>query len=677
MINLQSYCYGQWVQGAGSDQAILNAVTGEPVATLNAGGFDAGDMLEYGKTKGQQALQQLSFHERAVRLKQLALYLLERKDRFYTLSAATGATRMDSWIDIEGGIQTLFSYSGTGRRELPNARFVVDGAPEPLSKKGTFVGQHIKVPIEGVAVHINAFNFPCWGMLEKLGVALLAGVPCIIKPASSTSFVAKAMFEAIIDSEIFPAGSLQFISGGVGNLLDHLDYQDIVSFTGSAATGHILRQHPGIQENNVRFMMESDSLNSSILGPDALPGSDEFDLYIKQIASEISIKCGQRCTAIRRAFIPEGLQQAVAKALKTELNKITLGDPALADVNMGALVSQQQRHDVRQAIGELQSSSEVIYGDPDHCSPQGADDEIGAFMSPVILYCDNPLAGTSVHDVEAFGPVTTLMPYADVDQLITLAKRGRGSLVASVATYDNEFASQTVSGLAAHHGRLLLLNRECASESTGHGSPLPRLLHGGPGRAGGAEELGGMRAVNHYFQSVALQGSPDQLTAVCGQWIRGAKRQTQDQHPFRKHFEELDIGASLVSESRTVTLEDIEHFAHFTGDEFYAHMDEEAAKANPFFEGRVAHGYFIVSLAAGLFVEPNPGPVLANYGVDNLRFMTPVYAGEELKVKLTCKQKTARIGEVYGEVRWDAEITNQDDVVVAEYDVLTLVAKLQ
>ncbi len=674
MKTLQSYVQGQWVNGSSKPVELHNAINGETVAQIKNGGFEPTGMITHAREVGGHALRQLTFHERAVRLKALALYLLEHKKEFYALSAATGATYADSWMDIEGGIQTLFSYSGTGRRELPNARLIVDGDVEPLSQHGSFVGQHIRTPIEGAAVHINAFNFPCWGMLEKLAVSLLAGVPSIVKPASSTAYVAELMFHRMIESKVFPEGSLQFVSGSVGDLFEHLDYQDIVTFTGSASTGQMLKGHHAVQSRSVRFMMEADSLNCSVLGPDAQPGSPEFDLYVKQIVTEISTKCGQRCTGIRRAIVPEKLVDEVASALSTELDKLVIGDPANRTVTMGALVNHSQRDDVRARVADLQQEAEIVYGDPMHCQALDADDQSGAFMSPIILHCANPMDAAAVHDVEAFGPVTTLVPYQNTDEMISLAKRGRGSLVSSVATYDNDFAQHAVMGLAPHHGRILLLNRDNGAESTGHGSPMPRLVHGGPGRAGGGEEMGGVRGVGHYLQTTALQGSPDQLTAVCGQWIRGSSRQTDSKHPFQKPFEQLKIGDALLSESRTISLDDIEHFAEFTGDKFYAHMNEAAAKANPFFEDRVAHGYFIVSLAAGLFVEPNPGPVLANYGMDNLRFMQPVYAGDALKVALTCKQKTNRIGESYGEVRWDAEVTNQRDEVVALYDVLTLVS---
>jgi len=674
---LESYAQGEWFAGLESPIILNSAITGESVAQIKNGSIDASGMLNYARTEGGHALRKLTFHQRAIKLKEMALFLLQHKKEFYALSAHTGATYIDSWIDIEGGIQTLFSYSGTGRRELPNAKFIVDGASEVLSKNATFVGQHIRTPLEGVAMHINAFNFPCWGMLEKLAVSLLSGVPSIIKPASCTAYVAEAMFRRMIESGIFPEGSLQLISGDVGDIFEYFDYQDVVTFTGSAKVGQMLKNKPTIQSRSVRFIMEADSLNCSVLGVDAVPGSPEFELYVKQIVTEISTKCGQRCTGIRRAIVPENLLEPVTSALHIELNKLIIGDPANRSVTMGALVSQQQRNDVRSSVEKLRQDAEVVYGDPQYCEALDADGERGAFMSPIVLSCERPFASQVVHNVEAFGPVSTLMPYSNIDEMLELARLGRGSLVASVVTHDADFAREAVVGLAPHHGRILLLDRDCAEDSTGHGSPLPRLVHGGPGRAGGGEEMGGIRGVGHYLQTTALQGSPNQLSAVTNQWILGANREEDGIHPFRKTFEELVIGNSYISDLKEIKLDDIEHFAEFTGDKFYAHMDEEAAKANPFFEGRVAHGYYIVSLAAGLFVEPNPGPVLANYGVDNLRFLQPVYVGDSLRVALSCKQKTDRINEVYGEVRWDAEVSNQNDEVVAHYDVLTLVANGQ
>ena len=674
-MQLESYSQGQWIKGADSGKILLNAINSEPVATISSKGLDFAGMLNHARTQGGSALRKLTFHQRALRLKALAQYLMARKEEFYALSAATGATRTDSWIDIEGGIGTLFTYAGKGRRELPNAPFFIDGNPEPLSRNGTFIGQHICVPLEGAAVHINAFNFPCWGMLEKLAPTLLAGVPTIIKPASQTAYLTELMFRRMIESEVFPEGSLQLICGSAGDLLDHLTCQDVVTLTGSASTGLKLRQHPAILQNSVRFTMEADSLNCSILGPDVEPGSPEFDLYVKEIMREMTVKSGQKCTAIRRGIVPRKHVEAVIEALTQRLHKVVLGDPAAEGVTMGALASLDQREEVRQRVAELARVSEHVYGADQPLNTIGADAEKGAFLGPQVLYCEQPLKHNLVHDVEAFGPVSTLMPYDTLDEAIELARRGQGSLVGSIFTYDKQVARELVLGTAPYHGRLLVMDRDCAKESTGHGSPLPGLIHGGPGRAGGGEEMGGIRGVMHFMQRTALQGSPTTLTQVVGKWLPGAARHEDDVHPFRKHFEELELGDTLTSASRTVTLDDIEHFAHFTGDTFYAHMNAAAAKANPFFEDRVAHGYYIVSIAAGLFVDPDPGPVLANYGVDDLRFMQPVYAGDALKVTLTCKQKTARETESYGEVRWDATVTNQDDKVVAQYDVLTMVAK--
>ncbi len=674
-MKLESYALGQWTQGKGNAVTLHHAINGDVVAEIDSTGLDFGSMLDYARHNGGPALRQLTFHQRALKLKELAQYLLTRKEEFYQLSKATGATRTDSWIDIEGGIGTLFTYSGKGRRELPNAGFYIDGFPEPLSRQGSFVGQHICVPLEGAAVHINAFNFPCWGMLEKLAPTLLAGVPAIVKPASQTAYLTELMFRHMIESGIFPEGSLQLICGSVGDLFEHLNCQDVVTFTGSASTGRRLKQHPKVVEHSVRFTMETDSLNCSILGLDAQPGSEEFELYVQEILREISVKAGQKCTAIRRAIVPRERVDAVIEVLQQRLSKVVVGDPTEKSVTMGALASLAQREEVRTRVSQIARVSERVCGDPSQVRVVGADADRGAFLNPVVMYCDQPLQHTEVHDIEAFGPVSTLMPYDSVDDAIALARRGQGSLVGSIFTTDDDFARDLVLGTASYHGRLLIVNRDCGKESTGHGSPLPNLIHGGPGRAGGGEEMGGIRGVLHYMQRTALQGSPTTLSRITGRWMTGAARREDSLHPFRKHFEELEIGDTLITDKRTITLDDIEHFAEFTGDRFYAHMDEQAAKANPFFEGRVAHGYFIVSVAAGLFVEPNPGPVLANYGMDNLRFMQPVYAGDTLQVALTCKQKTTRETEDYGEIRWDATVTNQDDQVVANYDVLTLVAK--
>ena len=673
-MQLQSYAAGKWVSGEGGD-TVLSAITGKPVATVSSKGVDFKAMLEHGRKVGGPALRKLTFHERALKLKALGQYLSERKEAYYDVSKATGATRTDSWVDIEGGVLTLFAFSSKGRKELPNARFVIDGAPEVVSKNGTFIGQHIRVPLQGVALHINAFNFPCWGMLEKLAVNLLAGVPAIIKPASQTSYLTERMFRDMIESRIFPEGSLQLICGSVGDLFEHLESQDVVTFTGSASTGRKLKTHPAVVRNSVRFTMEADSVNFSMLGPDATPDSPEFDLFVKEVAREMTTKAGQKCTAIRRAFVPRAQLEAATEALRKRLSKVVVGDPSVEGVTMGALASLGQRDEVIARVKELQQSAEIVFGALDGFSVTGADAKAGAFLPPILLRCVDPRNSSVVHEVEAFGPVSTLMPYDSTDEAIELAQRGEGSLVGSIFTYDTDFARDVViGGAAAFHGRLLIVNRDCAKESTGHGSPLPVLVHGGPGRAGGGEEMGGIRGVMHYLQRTALQGSPETLSHITDRWITGANRH-EGQHPFRKNLDELQIGDCVRTGTHRVTLDEIEHFAHFTGDTFYAHMDEAAAKANPFFGGRVAHGYYIVSIAAGLFVDPAPGPVLANYGVDNLRFLTPVFPGDTLKVTLTCKQKNPRITENYGEVRWDAVVTKQDESIVAQYDVLTMVEK--
>jgi oxepin-CoA hydrolase/3-oxo-5,6-dehydrosuberyl-CoA semialdehyde dehydrogenase len=676
-MRLESFAAGRWVPGSGRPVVLAHAVTGEPVAEVDATGLDVAAMLHHARTVGGPALRRLTFHQRALMLKALAGYLMERKEEFYELSKATGATRTDAWIDVEGGIGTLFAYASKGRRELPNATFHPDGAPEILSRGGSFVGQHIRVPLEGAAVHINAFNFPAWGMLEKIAPTLLAGMPAIVKPASQTAYVAEAMVRRIVESGILPEGALQLICGAVGDLFEHLTGQDVVTFTGSAQTGRGLRAHPKVIEDSVRFTMEADSLNFSLLGPDAVPGSPEFDLFVKEVLREMTVKAGQKCTAIRRAFVPHAQLAAVADALSSCLARTVVGDPADERVRMGPLASLTQREEVCARVAELAEVATIVAGSPDRVEVVGADPGRGAFIAPILLRCDDPHGSPPVHECEAFGPVATLMPYDGAEDAIALAKRAEGSLVGSLFTADPVFAREVVLGTAAHQGRLLTVDRDCAKESTGHGSPLPALVHGGPGRAGGGEELGGIRAVMHYMQRTALQGSPAMLTAVTGTWLPGAERRASAVHPFRKHFEELEIGDSVLTGGRTVTLEDIEHFAHFTGDTFYAHMDEAAARANPFFDGRVAHGYFVVSLAAGLFVDPDPGPVLANYGVDSLRFLTPVYPGDALRVALTCKQKTARETENYGEVRWDCTVTNQEGRVCAQYDVLTLVEKVR
>jgi len=627
---------------------------------------------------GGPALRRLTFHQRAAMLKAVAKHLLERKESFYALSAATGATRADSWVDIDGGIGTFFAYASRGRREFPNETYFVEGPVEPLSKGGTFVGRHICVPLEGVAVHINAFNFPVWGMLEKLAPALLAGVPCIVKPATATSYLTEAVFREMIAAGIFPAGALQLICGSAGDLLDHVTEQDAVAFTGSAATGQMLKSNPAIVQHAVRFNMEADSLNCCILGPDAEPGTEEFDLFVKEVVREMTVKAGQKCTAIRRTIVPRHLESAVIDALAARLAKTTIGDPSVEGVRMGPLATRAQVRDVGDAALRIRAAGEVVFGGGDF-EVTGADRDTGCFFGPQLLRCDKPMAFSEPHDIEAFGPVNTVMPYDTLDDAIELARRGRGSLVGSLISANPTTVRAVILGVAPYHGRLLVLDRASAKESTGHGSPLPNLVHGGPGRAGGGEEMGGVRGVLHYMQRTAIQGSPSALAAVTHEWSKGATTHTDTVHPFRKTFNELAVGDTLVTASRTITLEDIERFAALSGDTFYAHMDDGAARTHGIFEGRVAHGYFIVSAAAGLFVEPSLGPVMANYGLENLRFVKPVYPGDAITVHLTVKRKTAKEvpeGDTpQGVVEWDVEVVNQHDEPVAVYSILTLVKR--
>ena len=672
---LESRVCGEWVRGAHPGKPVLDATTGEPVAWVDTSGIDFAAMLTHGREVGGPALRRLSFHDRALMLKAVGRALMAGKEELYALSTATGATRTDSWIDIEGGIGTFLTYASKGRRELPNTHLLLDGEPDELSRDQTFSGQHVLSPLEGVAVHINAFNFPCWGILQKLAPTLLAGMPAIIKPASQTAYLTELMVRRIIETGLLPEGALQLISGPVGDLLDRVAGQDVVSFTGSAATGRTLKAHPAIVDNAVRFTMEADSLNAAILGPDAKPDSEEFDLFVREVVREVTVKAGQKCTAIRRVFAPRACCDNLIDALSARLGKTIVGDPSEEGTRMGPLASLGQREEVRGRIAELQADAHIVSGDPAAPQLTSGDAEKGAFLGPVLLYCDKPCSAAAVHDVEAFGPVSTVMPYENADEVVGLVRRGLGSLVCSVFTNDPAFARETVRGLAPFHGRVMLGNRVSAMSSTGHGSPLPALVHGGPGRAGGGEELGGVRAVKHYMQRTAVQGTPELLSAVAGVWIKGAPTRNDGVHPFRKSLAELEIGDRLVTGARTVTIEDIEHFADFTGDTFYAHMDEAAARANPFFDGRVAHGYLVVSFAAGLFVDPAPGPVLANYGVDSLRFLAPVIPGDTLQVSFVCKQINPRATDEYGEVRWDCCVINQDAAVVAQYDVLTLVAK--
>ena len=664
---LLNYAQDQWIPGEGNLAELTSAIDGAPVATTGSGGVDFGGMLSHAREVGGPALRKLTFHERARMLKALGQAILARKEELYELNYLTGATRKDGWIDIEGGAGTLFSFSSKGRRELPDAHVLMDGAIEPLSKEGSFVGQHIYTSLQGAALHINAFSFPVWGMLEKLAPTLLAGVPAIVKPASSTSYLTEAAFRVMIESGVLPAGAVQLIVGGVGDLFDHLGGQDVVSFTGSSSTALKLRTHPTVMRESVKFIAEQDSLNASLLGPDAAPGTPEFDLFVREVAIEMTVKAGQKCTAIRRAMAPAEYLDAVQDALAERLAGTKVGDPRAEDTRMGALVSLSQRDDVREKIAELEAAgARIVSGDPSAEPPIAG----GAFLSPVLLRTDDPWATSAVHDVEPFGPVSTIMPYRDLDDAIALANRGMGSLALSLFTHSPETARDFVQGAAAFHGRMLVIDRTNHKESTGHGSPLPVLVHGGPGRAGGGEEMGGVRGVKHYMQRAAIQSSPTMIAAITGQYVPGAPKQKIDTHPFRQRMSKLAIGDTWYTESRTVSVEDIEHFAEFTGDKFYAHMDEEAAKASPIFEGRVAHGYLILSFAAGLFVDPDPGPVLANTGLEDLRFLTPLYPGDSMRVELSVRSKSLK-SEDTGVVRWAVEIFNQKDELVATYDLLT------
>ncbi len=643
---LQSYIQGRWYGSERNATALRDASTGAVIAQASSDGIDFRGVLEHARRVGGPALRKLTFHERAAKLSALAKYLMERKEEFYTLSYATGATRIDSLDRHRGRRGTLFSYASKGNREFPNSRVYVEGPPEPLSKTGSFVGQHICVPLEGAAVHINAFNFPVWGMLEKLAPTLLAGVPAIVKPATATSYLTELVVRRIVESGLLPEGALQLVCGSVGDLFEHLTCQDAVSFTGSASTAQKLRQHPVVIGNSVRFIAETDSLNSSILAPDAAPGSPEFDLFVKEVVREMTVKAGQKCTAIRKALVPATATRAVVEALQAALAKMVVGDPRAEGVRMGPLASLAQRREVLAQVEALRAEADLVRGDAQNFDVVNADREQGAFVPPLLLVARDAPRARAIHAVEAFGPVCTVVPYGSVDEGIELARRGEGSLVGSVFSADDALAAQFVLGLAPYHGRILVVNRHCAKESTGHGSPLPTLVHGGPGRAGGGEEMGGVRGVLHYMQRTAVQGTPSTIAAVTGRWMRGAQQLDPGKHPFRKPLHELRVGDTLNSQEREVTLEDIEAFAHLSGDHFYAHMDEAAAARNPLFGGRVAHGYFLISAAAGLFVHAPYGPVLANYGIDHLRFAKPVKPGDRIKVRLTCKEKSLRTARV-------------------------------
>ena len=666
---LQSWVAGRWRTPQDEGAPLLHAATGEEVARVSTAPVPAAEALEHARTVGGPALRALTFHDRAAILKQLGLHLMERKEELYELSYATGATLADHAFDVDGGFGTLLAYASRGRRELPDGQVFLDGPVEQLGRGGTFVARHVMTPLQGAAVQVNAYNFPVWGMLEKLAPAFLAGVPSVVKPAGQTAYVTEACVRQIAESGLLPEGALQLLVGGSRGLLDALDGQDLLSFTGSAATAQVLRAHPAVVERSVRFNAEADSLNACVLGPDGKPGTEEFDLFVAEVVREMTSKAGQKCTAIRRALVPREHAADVEEALRARLEAVVVGDPRDPATQMGALVSTAQRDDVRDAARRIAAEGTLAVGDADAGVP-GL--ERGAFLRPLLLRCDEPTA-PAAHDVEPFGPVSTLLPYDGTAQVVDLLARGQGSLVASVVSADLAFVREVVLGAAPHHGRLHVLDRTSATESTGHGAPLPHLVHGGPGRAGGGEELGGLRGVLHHMQRTAVQGSPEVLTAVTDAYTRGAARVETAVHPFRKSMAELEVGDCVVTGSREITREDVDHFAQFTGDTFYAHTDERAAAANPLFGGIVAHGYLVLSLAAGLFVDPAPGPVLANTGLDRLRFTKPVKPGDSIRVVLTCASKTPRTAD-QGEVRWDVEVLDQQDAVVASYELLTMVA---
>ncbi len=677
-MKLQSYIAGAWVEGAGQGRQVVDAVHGEPVCTVTSDGINMAEAVRYARDIGGSGLRAMTFHERAAALKAIAKHLMEKKEDFYQLSFKTGATRADSWPDIEGGIGTVFSYASLVTRELPNDVVLVEGDMERLSRNGSFVGRHILTPKVGVAVHINAYNFPVWGMLEKIAPSLAAGMPVIVKPATPTAYLTQAVVKEMLSVGTLPEGAIQLICGSAGDLLDHLNEQDVVTFTGSASTGQALRNHPNLIANSVPFTMEADSLNCAILGQSVRPDDEEFALFIKEVAKEMTFKAGQKCTAIRRIIVPEESIDAVVDALSVRLAKMTLGDPTQEGVRLGALVSAEQADDVRSKVAELTSEATIAYGSDQAMPLVGLESNAGAFYPATLLRCENPLEAEKIHSVEAFGPVATVMPYSNLGDAVTIARLGKGSLVGSVYTYDDVEARTIILGTAPWHGRMLVLNRDCAGESTGHGSPLANLVHGGPGRAGGGEELGGVRAIKHYMQRTAIQGSPTTLMAITNEYHAGAREKHDVVHPFKKYFEQLAIGETLVTHRRTVTEADIVNFGCISGDHFYAHFDDIAAK-DSFFGQRVAHGYFVLSAAAGMFVDPNPGPVIANYGLENLRFVEPVPAGTTIQAKLTVKRKIkkARRGDdkPNGVVVWAVEVSNQNQELVAVYDILTLVER--
>ncbi len=688
MNKLENYITGNWVTGDGEGQRLFNAVTGEPVAAASTKGLDFKSILEYGRTIGNPALRKMTFHERGNMLKALAMHLRNHLDTFYAISYKTGATKADSWVDIEGGIGNLFANASL-RRKLSNETFVVDGESHNLGANNSFMGTHILVPKEGIAVHINAFNFPVWGMLEKIAVNLLAGVPAVVKPATVTSYLTEAVVKEIIASKILPEGALQLICGSAGDILDHVTSQDVVTFTGSASTGLMLKSNPNILRENVPFNMEADSLNCIVLGQDVTPDKPEWNIFIKEVRKEMTLKAGQRCTGIRRIFVPENRMEDIWKEIGASLAQTTIGNPLNAAVRMGSLAGQTQRNEVKEQVQKLLASSQIVYGSIDSVEVVDADANKGAFMGPVLLMNENPFKAKEAHEVEAFGPVSTIMPYKKTEDAIALSKLGKGSLVSTIVTADHKTAQQYVIGAASHHGRILVLNNECAKESTGHGSPLPLLVHGGPGRAGGGEEMGGLRGVKHYLQRTAIQGSPTTITAITNVYQQYAAGKDPGKHPFTKYFEELEVGEQIITEKRTITSEDIDKFADLSGDHFYAHI-KTTDFTGTMFEQQVAHGYFIMSIAAGLFVDSyEKNPVLLNYGIDELRFTKPVYPGSEIHIRFTCKQKLLNDKRVVekpednkrgddidkGIVKWLVEMIDETGEVTGVATILTMVAK--
>ncbi|TMI65571.1 MAG: phenylacetic acid degradation bifunctional protein PaaZ [Bacteroidetes bacterium] len=688
MLKLENYIAGKWITGDGDGQLLFNAVTGEPVGAATSKGLDFKSMTDYARTVGNPALRKMTFHQRGNMLKALALHLRNHLDKFYKISYLTGATKADSWVDIEGGIGNLFANASL-RRKFPDEVFCIDGDSHNLSKNNTFMGTHILVPKEGVAIHINAFNFPVWGMLEKIAVNLLAGMPAIVKPATITSFLTEAVVKEIIASKILPEGSLQLICGSAGDLLNHVTSQDVITFTGSASTGLMLKSNPVILKENVPFNMEADSLNCIVLGEDVTPDKPEWDIFIKEIRKEMTLKAGQRCTGVRRIFVPENKLDEMRKAISTSLAQTVIGNPLNEKVRMGSLAGESQREEVRMQVQKLLASSQIIHGSLDSVEVIDADSIKGAFMSPVLLMNKNPFAAKEVHEIEAFGPVSTLMPYKNLDEAITLSKMGKGSLVTTIVTADYAIAKKYVIETATHHGRILVLNNECAKENTGHGSPLPLLVHGGPGRAGGGEEMGGLRGVKHYLQRTALQGSPTTITAITNVYQQNAKGRDPGKHPFKKYFEELQVGDQIITEKRIITSEDIDRFADLSGDHFYAHI-KTTDFTGTMFEQQVAHGYFIMSIAAGLFVDSyEKNPVLLNYGIDELRFTKPVYPGAEIHIRFTCKEKLPNDKRVIekpedlkrgddidkGIVKWLVEFLDETNEVTGVATILTMVQR--